>query len=133
MRPMSRSLVRLLLAHAAAFAAVGFMAACGGGSSDDSTQASCPKVGSVTCPTPQPSFKTDIQPLIEKRCYPCHGPGGIEVSQHNFTNYNDISADIGDIATQIGTCMMPEPDAAPLTAEELTEFLQWIECNSPNN
>jgi hypothetical protein len=133
---MTRRLVApLVLAHAAALAVVaGLVVACGGGSSDDGSAApSCPSVGSLSCPSTPPSFASEIEPLVEERCYGCHGPGGVEVASINLTSYGQIAKQSGTIAVEIQSCMMPQPDAGPLTIDQLKTFLEWIECGSPNN
>ena len=53
----------------------------------------------ATCPSPPPSYKADVQSIIQSRCYACHGPGGVEVSRIDLTTYqgvaeNDISGEV---------------------------------------
>ena len=124
---------RLLWAHALAAAALGVvLAACSGGSSGTSPGGfSCPNVSDLTCPSPPPSFKTDVQPIIETRCYPCHGPGGIEVGTINLTSYHGVVSN--DVVGIVGQCMMPPPDAGQLTMAERDTLFEWIACSEPNN
>jgi hypothetical protein len=134
---MTRTIaLRLVLAHAVAAVAFGALAgACGGSSSDTGPAAvACPNLGELTCPSPPPSFKTQVQPIIESRCYGCHGPGGVEVASTNLTSYDQIVQKRGDILAQITSCKMPQADAGQLTVEELTTFVEWLgECSAPNN
>jgi uncharacterized membrane protein len=127
--------VRLLAVHAAALAlaVLAAHAAGCGGSPDDSAQPSCPNVGELSCPSTPPSFKSDVQPIIQDRCYPCHGPGGVEVASVNLTTYASTFALRSDIASQVQSCRMPEVDASALTADQITTILEWIECSAPNN
>ena len=130
-------LFRILLAHAVGSAALGMLAvACSGGGSgaNDPAQASCPNTGDLTCPSPPPSYKADIQPIIEKHCYGCHGPGGVEVSSINLTTYAEVARRRSDIGFQITHCRMPQPDAGPLTLDEMKTFAEWLgPCSAPNN
>ncbi len=124
---------RLLWAHAFAAAAfVVVLAACSGGDSEAPDSAvSCPNVSNVTCPSPPPSFKSDVQPIIESRCYPCHGPGGVEVGTINLTSYHGVVSN--DVVGIVGQCMMPPPDAGQPTLEERKTLFEWIACSQPNN
>jgi uncharacterized membrane protein len=109
--------------------------ACSGGSSGaDPAQASCPNAGDPPCPSPPPSYKADIQPIIEKHCYGCHGPGGVEVSSINLTTYAEVARRKSDINVQVTMCRMPQPDAGQLTLEEMTTFTEWLgPCSAPDN
>ena len=122
--------LRLLLAHAAAGLALVGMVACSDSSGEPPP--GCPGAPSVTCPSMPPTYTADIQPLLQSRCYGCHGPGGIEQGSFDLTTYNRVTGARSDIATQVGQCIMPPPDAGQLTTQERTELFQWIECGSPN-
>jgi hypothetical protein len=130
---------RLLLSHlphtVGAVALCGLATACSsGGSSDDPpAQASCPDLSAVTCPATPPSYKTDVQPILQNRCYGCHGPGGVEVASVNLTDYADVQRLRGDVVFQITTCVMPPADAGQPTAAERTTVDEWVQCNAPNN
>jgi uncharacterized membrane protein len=127
---------RLLLARAVgavALAALATACSSGGSSNDPTAQASCPDLSAVTCPATPPSYKTDVQPILENRCYGCHGPGGVEVSSINLTDYDDVLRLRGDIVSQVTSCKMPPPDAGQPTVDERTTVDEWIECNAPNN
>jgi len=127
---------RLSLAHAAVAAALVTLAslvpACGGGSSGAPAQA-CPNLGDLTCPSPPPSYKTDVEPIIANRCFPCHAAGGVEVSTINLSTYAGVLKNQSQVHSQIESCRMPQPGATPLTVDELTTFIEWLECSAPNN
>jgi hypothetical protein len=128
--------LRLLLAHAVSAVALGALGtACssGGTSTSPPAQPSCPDLSAVTCPATPPSYKTDVQPILENRCYGCHGPSGVEVSSFNLTDYADVLRLRGDVVSQITTCRMPPPDAGQPTAAERTTVDEWVQCNAPNN
>jgi len=111
----------------ALLAGVLLAAACGGGSSVD-----CPNDLPQSCPTPMPSYKTDVQPIIQNHCLKCHSPGGQEASI-DFTTYDHVRTQRGPILTQFYSCRMPpEGEPRPTEQERLT-FLTWLQCGSPNN
>jgi hypothetical protein len=99
------------------------VAACGG------EELSCPN-DLPACPSPAPSYSADVAPLVQRRCAPCHFPGGT-AAEHNLATYDRVFAQRGIVLNQIYTCRMP-PDA-PLVGEERTLFLEWLECDAPNN
>ena len=125
------------LAQAICVALAGLAVACGGNSSETAApQPSCASLGHLTCPSPPPSYKADVQPIIEKHCYGCHGPGGVKVSSIDLASYAEVVKLRGDILVQTTSCppKMPRPDAGPLTIDELTTFAEWLgECSAPNN
>jgi hypothetical protein len=82
-----------------------------------------------------PSYQNDIVPIIMAKCYPCHGPGGVEQLTHDFTKWSVINAQRTDVLGQIHACNMP-PITAPngdLTAMERFLFQSWLICHAPNN
>jgi hypothetical protein len=111
----------------ALFVGVLLAAACGGGSPVD-----CPNDLPQVCPSPIPSYKTDVAPIIQAHCLKCHAPGGQEASK-DFTTYANVSAQKGPILTQFYSCRMPpEGEPRPTEPDRLT-FLSWLLCGSPNN
>jgi len=129
-----RSLLRRLARAVGALALGGLATACSGGSSSDGpAQPSCPDLSAVTCPATPPSYKTDVQPILQNRCYGCHGPGGVEVASINLTDYADVQRLRSDVVFQVTTCLMPPPDAGQPTAGERTAIDEWVQCNAPNN
>jgi hypothetical protein len=100
----------------------------------------CSSVVAPPCdggPKPQPSFKNDVQPLIDKYCLACHGDGGIEVAMFDYTTYQGIAQHTAQMVTQVYQCAMPPLDASPLppmpTVAERETILAWIACGAPNN
>jgi hypothetical protein len=91
------------------------------------------------CPdaSPQPSFKSDVRPLITKYCLACHGEGGVEVAMFNYTTYQGITLHVAQMVTQVYQCAMPPLDASPIppmpTVAERETLLEWIACGAPNN
>jgi hypothetical protein len=94
---------------------------------------SCPDETPPSCPSPPPSWKNDIQPIIMSRCFPCHVEGGIAGSKFVYTTYQGVFKNRADILDKIGRCVMPPPDAAAPTSYERYTLLGWIECTAPNN
>jgi uncharacterized membrane protein len=122
--------VALLLAHAAA--GLGLAGGVGCGAAPSNPGASCPGAGSVTCPAMPPTYTADVEPILQNRCYGCHGAGGIEQGTIDLTTFHSVSALGSDIATQVGQCIMPPPDAGQLTSQERATLFDWLECGRPN-
>lgn len=87
-----------------------------------------------TCPK-APSYATDIAPLTQRTCNPCHSRGGV-ASDRDLTTYKNLTRLETTAFIQVNECLMPPADAGPdvaMTHEERTELLQWFVCGSPNN
>jgi hypothetical protein len=103
--------------------------ACSGSSAGQGP--SCPDLGTIECPDVAPSYKSDIQPILAVRCYPCHGPGGIEYPTVDLTSYRGVVGNL--INLQVSQCMMPPPDAGQPTLDERIKIAEWAACSYPNN
>jgi hypothetical protein len=44
--------------------------------SDVEVSVACPDAGYPTCPSPPPSWKMQVQPIVDTSCSPCHFNGG---------------------------------------------------------
>lgn len=93
----------------------------------------CPMAVPSNCPSPPPTWTTDIQTIIEARCYPCHGPGGVEQSAQDFTSYQGTTVVSATIDFEVFHCLMPPPDAGAATPAEQLTILTWILCGTPND
>lgn len=85
-----------------------------------------------TCPSTAPSFSADVLPILESRCAPCHGPGGVEAGRP-LVDYASVHASRTSVLTQVFYCKMPPAGASPLTADEKLTILSWLACEAPNN
>jgi hypothetical protein len=136
--PMRRVLRVGLFASIAGVTALAGMVACSNasGNPDAGTGSSCPNV-STSCPATPPSWKNDVQPLIATYCLACHGDGGIEQSQFDYTTYQGVYKNRAAMVTQVYQCQMPPPDASlpapPLTADQRETIVAWLACGAPNN
>ena len=91
----------------------------------------CPNDLPASCPPGAPSYKTDIVPLIQLRCFPCHAPGG--QAGRPLNSYGALFAQRGSVLDQVDNCIMPPPTAPALAATERAVLLVWLVCNAPNN
>jgi hypothetical protein len=123
-------------------------AACSSASSPESSDsgATCPPTPSFTCSNPKspPSFTSDVVPIIQARCTPCHVAGGISDKIYDFSTYAHVVNAQTSILNQLSLCAMPpihgntmygiEPGTVPgLSADQANTFVDWIECGAPNN
>jgi hypothetical protein len=91
----------------------------------------CPTFPS-TCTSPAPSYATDVAPIIQARCAPCHSPTGIE-SAKPYQTWADVKRFQIDILIQVRACRMPPAGAEPLSMAEQATLLAWLVCDGPNN
>jgi len=102
------------------------LVACGGSGPD------CPNDLPPSCPSPMPSYKNDVAPIITNHCLKCHSPGG-EEAQIDLTNYPNVFFQRQAVLTQSYSCNMP-PDPEPrLDSQERALLLGWLVCHAPNN
>lgn len=104
---------------------------------------SCPDDLPASCPSPEPSYTTDIVPIIQGSCYPCHGPGGVEQQKFDYSTYAGVYAARSTILDQVYACLMPpvagvadagvEAGAPPLTTDARVKLLGWLVCGAPEN
>jgi uncharacterized membrane protein len=100
----------------------------------DADVAACVRKLPAACPTPSPSYETQIDPIIQNRCWPCHATGGAgAASGHPFTDYNLVHKDRGAILDQVYACNMPPSGATALSDEERTAMLAWLVCGAQQN
>jgi hypothetical protein len=119
--------------------AAALVAACGSSSSGGP----CPNDLPSSCPTPAPSYATDIVPIIQQSCFPCHATGGIEAGHFDYSTYAGLSAAASEVLTQVNDCLMPpsapipgsgvDAGTPPLTTEARLALLGWLVCGAPDN
>ena len=102
------------------------------GVAPDQSVLDCPNDLPASCPSPQPSYASRINPLIADRCVPCHSPGGL-ASDKPLGDYADVFKRRGTVLNEVYTCLMPPADAGQLSDAERQDLLSWLVCNAPNN
>jgi len=142
---MRRTIVTLArgsgLAALAGAALVCVAGACSSSSSSSGpTMPPCPtSLQTDTCPSPLPSWKSDVQPLFEAYCLSCHGTGGVAFGQVPLETYQNVFDNRTRAWQQIYQCLMPNLDASvPATsfptADQRQTMVTWLDpCNAPNN
>ncbi len=94
----------------------------------------------AACPSPPPSYKSEISSVIAHDCAStgCHVAGGAE-SVHNFVTYAGVYDDHLTIAMQVGLCPslssgMPPPGYPQPTAAQRLDLVTWASiCGAPDN
>jgi hypothetical protein len=102
-----------------------------------------------TCADPKspPSYASDIAPIIQARCSPCHFPGGIAAAagaQYDFSVYANVDNAETAILNELATCNMPPIHGYPafgiapntvlaISTVQVDTFVDWFECGAPNN
>lgn len=78
------------------------------------------------------AFKSEIQPLLVRYCYDCHGDGSRE-GDFRMDTFKDLSAHLGDrehwmpVWRNLRSQIMPPFDEDQPSAEDTRKLLSWIE------
>ncbi len=118
---------------------VGLVAACSSGSSPAQQPSCAGVVVPSACPSPPPSWKNDVEPLVEKYCWQCHANGGIDQQMVDLSTYAGVKQNAVRILQQVHDCLMPNFGATPPpmaypTIEERNTIIAWAGvCMAPNN
>ena len=91
----------------------------------------CPDDFPRECPTPIPSYKAVIAPILVTSCTACHSPSG--TAGHSETTYADVYAQRESILYWVNGCAMPPSTYRPLTTEQRVALLGWLKCGAPDN
>jgi hypothetical protein len=131
---MNRRFSRCVIACCVASAWIALLA-CSGTSAPTDPSPVCPNLPLPdACPSPAPSWKTDVQPLFAKYCDVCHTNGGPGQVTRNFSAFQVIENDHGTIGTWVAQCKMPMPGSPqPTLAERLTLVTWALTCQAPDN
>jgi hypothetical protein len=108
----------------------------------DGGEATCPATP-TTCPSPAPSYKSDVEPLIAEYCYQCHSTAagvGFNGGKYDWTQLSNLQSNgtsIADEITATNMCNMPyvpdNPTSLPSAADRTT-IAEWAgPCMAPNN
>jgi uncharacterized membrane protein len=118
---------RHLLASLAAAVAV----ACSS-SSSDAPASSSQCVVAPACPDGGvPSYASEIAPIIQDECVPCHSPNGI--GGFSETTYADVYNQFGSMLSQVNACLMPPANGPPMTNAQRVALTAWLRCGAPDN
>jgi hypothetical protein len=142
--PATLTVVRplLLLLAGSPLLVIGIASGCssspsgdGGGDADADAGPTCPNVLPAACPSPAPSYETDVLPIFEQRCYMCHADGGITTSGSGIDlgSYAQVYMLRGDVTSEVNACKMPPATATQPTLEQRTALLGWLKCNAPDD
>jgi len=117
--------------------------ACGDSSSEVSDDG-----GTVTCPqvlpcrdnrgTPNytvPGYTTEIRPILNVVCVPCHNNDG-GIGRYSETTYMAVSDQKESMLEFLGPamdCNMPAPTGPQLSAPQRIALEEWLSCGAPNN
>jgi hypothetical protein len=85
-----------------------------------------------TCPTAPPSYQRDVAPIITRECAACHYPGST-IARGVYSTYAQLQAGRGSVLNEVFACKMPVAPVPPLSSDDRTTLLTWIECGGPNN
>ena len=93
---------------------------------------SCPNDLPGACPSPAPSYQSDVAPVIMQKCVSCHSPGG-QSSDRPLQTYAEVFALRTSVLTQVYGCLMPPVGSPQLTPSERAAILGWLVCGAPQN
>ena len=96
----------------------------------DSGGATC--VSAAGCPDGgAPSYKTQILPILQQDCIPCHSPTG--TAGYYETSYADVYNQRSPMLDQVTLCAMPPVGGPQLTSAQQIALTAWLECGAPDN
>ncbi len=91
----------------------------------------CPSDLPASCPSPTPSYQTDVEPILRSHCVGCHSPSG--TAGYYETTYAQVAAQQSAVLDQVYDCLMPPADSLQLTLAQRETLLAWLVCNAPDN
>jgi hypothetical protein len=92
----------------------------------------CPMLDQ-TCPAAEPSYATDVAPIIQSKCTPgCHMPGGTEAIR-DLTTYSKVFSQRTSVLSQVFDCLMPPAGSPDMTDQERAAVVAWLVCGAQNN
>jgi uncharacterized membrane protein len=119
------------LGLAAAIAAGGVIA-CSSSSNDGTGGSASACISAPACPDGgPPSYKTEIAPILQEDCIPCHSPTG--PAGFDMTTYADVSGESGSILSQVTVCRMPPSNGPTMTDAQRIALTAWLRCGAPDN
>jgi hypothetical protein len=92
----------------------------------------CGAHATKTCPSPAPSFKKEVLPLLKAKCGSCH----VDEPDHPWplTDWDTVRDWKAQFTQDILSCTMPPLDAGiTLTDEERGLFVAYVACGTPDN
>lgn len=87
----------------------------------------CAAPAPTACPTPAPSYKNQVQSIVNIDCYLCHND--VFGSAPPIESY-PIAKSIDDVTN----CVMPiAADLFPISPDQRQILLAWMQCGEPEN
>jgi hypothetical protein len=97
----------------------------GGGAGGSCESApSCPDAGA-------PSYQTQIVPILQASCIPCHGPSG--TAGYDEDTYADVYNQFGSMLSFVNDCEMPPLNGPELSNADRITLTEWLRCGAPDN
>jgi len=93
--------------------------------------AMCPNDLPESCPSPIPSYATDVEPILAAHCTGCHSTTG--VAGHPLTTYAGVYGQRSAVLDQVYQCTMPPIGSSQLTVQQRVTLMDWLVCNAPDN
>jgi len=114
--------------------ALASVTACYVSSTGSSSQGSSSGCGTApaSCPSSNPSYATDVAPVLYQYCVSCHGPGG-SVAGKPLDSYQAVKGLSGNVQKLTANCSMPPSSAAQPTSADRDTILGWIACGAQDN
>jgi len=89
-------------------------------------EAACRVAPAAGCGDAAPSFASDVQPILKRRCLRCHSGDGAAAEEHDFSKLETLRAQRGQLKDAVLACAMPP--RSPLSDAEGHTLLQWVAC-----
>ena len=84
----------------------------------------------VACNGAPASYDHDVKPVMQQRCFGCHTGNGSAAEDHDFSRFEQVSAERRNIAKQVAAHAMPPASRPSLSENEATLLLKWATCGT---
>ena len=85
------------------------------------------------CPSPPPSYRSEVLPVLREKCFSCHAGSGDEAEDYDLSAFKNVHAQRLAIFGKVRARAMPPAGQEPLTDTERRKLLAWLSCQAPDN
>ncbi|MHB8419460.1 MAG: hypothetical protein ACYDCL_15400 [Myxococcales bacterium] len=103
----------------------------------------CPSVSPACDAGTSPSYRSQVEPILERSCLPCHTPGQQPYAGFDLSSYGAVDAIHQTVLEQLYICAMPNGDGGPgfaldggsltLSPADRLTVIDWCCSGAPDN
>jgi hypothetical protein len=104
------------------------------GGAESATVTACPEGGYPDCPSPPPSWATQVRGIVDVGCAPCHFNGGTGTGLgDDFSTTRGLRHTLTTALTDLQRCTMPPSGSAVLSLADRETLMEWLVCGAPDD